>query len=197
MPAMTINRINGANSNGEIECEVASITSEKQMSVNTSKTNTDALMDLLGFGEEISSPTIQAPTTTVPAAANNILDLLGDIELSTSDVPVTNNNNNVTSHVTMSILDDNENAKIPDGSMFNINGSSGAQSNNYDLGLDFLSTTSSTGANTITAFDKNDLLVTLSSSRHSDFVQIIMTATNNSLDTLEQYLFQVCLFYQY
>lgn len=193
MPAMTINRINGANGNGEVEQTEIQIPIEK--SVSNGRSNTDTLLDLLGSGDDIIMTTPAAAPTIAPAATSNLLDLLGDIDLSAPAVPVlisSNNNNNIlTSPVTMSILDDNENTKIPDGSVFGMNG--GNAPGNYDLGLDFLapSTTSTTLAKMVTALDKNDLLVQLATVNQSDHMQIIMTTTNNSMDTLEQYLFQV------
>lgn len=192
MPAMAINRINGANGNGEVEQTEIQIPIEK--SVSNGRSNTDTLLDLLGSGDDIIMTTPAAAPTTAPAATSNLLDLLGDIDLSAPAVPVlmSNNNNNIlASPVTMSILDDNENTKIPDGSVFGMNG--GSAPGNYDLGLDFLSpsTTSTTLAKILTALDKNDLLVQLATVIQSDHMQIIMTTTNNSMDTLEQYLFQV------
>lgn len=201
MPAMTISKINGTNANGEVEIDSVS---EKLVlnnnNNNTSKSNTDTLLDLLA-GDDIimTTPTATVPTTSAPAASNDLLDLLGgiDISMSTQSVPVVslNNNNNLSSPITMSIFDDNENTKLPsDGSIFNINGGSGAQvsGGNYDLGLDFLSSpTTTTSAKLTTVFDKNDLLITFANSKQGDSIQVMMTTTNNSMDTLEQYLFQV------
>jgi AP-1 complex subunit gamma-1 len=209
MPAMTINRINGAN--GEMmDGEVTRSSSSEKVVLNNgnARSNTDTLLDLLGSGDDIISSTPMTIPTSIPApaaATSNLLDLLGDIDLSAPTMPVLNNNNNsiITSPVTVSILDDNENTKIPDVStMFNINGSvgGGAQTNNsnYDLGLDFLSSptsqnTTTTSAKVITVFDKNDLVITFATSRQGDHVEVVMSTTNNSMDTLEQYLFQVCI----
>jgi hypothetical protein len=163
----------------------------ERITVSNGKSNTDTLLDLLGSGDDIimSTPTA-APAAPAPAATSNLLDLLGDIDMSAPAVPVmiTNNNNNLTSlNLTSPILDDNENRNIPDV----MNG--GSLAGNYDLGgLDFLSgpTTTST-ARIVTALDKNDLLVQLATSTLSDHLQIIMTTTNNSMETLEEYLFQV------
>lgn len=45
----------------------------------------------------------------------------------------------------------------------------------------------------LTALDKNGILVQLAAVKvDNGSLQIVMTATNNSMDTLEQYLFQVC-----
>lgn len=190
MPAMTLNRINGANGNGELEGAEIQMPMEKVVSI---KSNTDTLLDLLGSGDDIimSTPTV-VPSNPAPAATSNLLDLLGDIDMSTPAAPVmmsNNNNNNLTSPVTMSILDDNENSKIPDGSVFGLNG--GSAPVNYDLGLDFLAPSTTTSAKIVTALDKNDLLVQLATVIQSDHLQITMTTVNNSMDTLEQYLFQV------
>lgn len=46
-------------------------------------------------------------------------------------------------------------------------------------------------AKTLTALDKNGLLVQLVAKNSGGCLQIVMTAVNNSLTTLEQYLFQV------
>lgn len=198
MPAMTISRINGASANGEVEIDNSSEKLVLNNNItNASKSNTDALLDLLA-GDDIimSTPTATVPTTSAPAASNDLLDLLGGIDISTPSVPIVsmNNNNNLSSPITMSIFDDNENTKIPsDGSIFNINGGSAQMSGgNYDLGLDFLSSpTTTTSSKIITVFDKNDLLITFANSKQGDSIQVMMTTTNNSLDTLEQYLFQV------
>lgn len=189
MPAMTINRINGANGNGEVELpETTTLTIEK----STHKSNTDTLLDLLGSGDDIIMSTPAVAPTNAPAATSNLLDLLGDIDLGvTPAAPVmmsNNNNNNLTSPITMSIFDDNENSKIPDG--FSLNG--GNAPANYDMGLDFLApATTTTLAKIVTALDKNDLLVQMAAVDESDHQLITMTTTNNSMDTLEQYLFQV------
>lgn len=192
MPAMTINRMNGSNGNGEVEATEIHVPIEKAAS--NGRSNTDTLLDLLGSGDDIimSAPAV-VPSNPAAATTSNLLDLLGDIDLSTPAVPVmlSNNNNNIlTSPVTMSILDDNENTKIPDGPVFGLNGGSGQ--GNYDLGLDFLApSTTTTTAKIVTAYDKNDLLVQLAAVNQADHQQIVMTTTNNSMDTLEQYLFQV------
>lgn len=209
---MTISRMNGANTNGEMDGSESS--SEKIVisnnNINNSKSNTDTLLDLLA-GDDIimSTPTSTVPTSVAPAATSNLLDLLGDIDISASTVPVVsmNNNNNLSSPVTMSIFDDNENTKIPnDGSIFSMNGSSNAQigsiggivgggggGSNYDLGLDFLSspTTTTSSVKTMAVFDKNDLVITFANSRQGDSIQVMMMTVNNSIDTIEQYLFQV------
>jgi AP-1 complex subunit gamma-1 len=223
MPAMTINKMNGSNANGDIIEETLSVNSEKVANNNNinTKSNTDALLDLLGSGDDIimtsNTPAVALTNSSssialssAPIASNNLLDLLGDLDLNTTTQsnPVMNNNNTLTSPInnTMSILDDNDNTNISDNStIFNVNGGNGAKKtgSNYDLGLDFLTysaistmttslaATNMLSANTITAFDKNDVVVTLSSQRQNDYVQIVMNTTNNSMDTLEQYLFQV------
>lgn len=189
MPAMTINRINGANGNGEGEVSENHVPTER-ISASIGKSNTDTLLDLLGSGDDIimSTPAV-APSITTPAAPGNLLDLLGDIDLSAPVMTSNGNNNNNPTfpNLTSTILDDNENRNIPDV----MNG--GSLAGNFDLGgLDFLSgpTTTST-ARIVTALDKNDLLVQLATSTLSDHLQIIMTTTNNSMETLEEYLFQV------
>lgn len=194
MPAMTINRMNGSNGNGEVEPTEIHVPIEKV--ATNGRSNTDTLLDLLGSGDDIimSAPAAVPSNPAAAATTSNLLDLLGDIDLSTpavQPVMLSNNNNNIlTSPVTMSILDDNENTKIPDGSVFSLNGGSGQ--GNYDLGLDFLAPlTTTTTAKIVTAYDKNDLLVQLATVDQADHLQIIMTTTNNSMDTLEQYLFQV------
>ena len=208
---MTINRINGANTNGDVDGESPSEKIVINNHINSSRSNTDTLLDLMA-GDDIimSTPTSNVPTSTAPIS--NLLDLLGDIDISAQpSVPLSlNNNNNLSSPVnTMSIFDDNENAKIPsDSSIFNINGSSNAQINigsgggsNYDLGLDFLSspttTTSTASVKTMAVFDKNDLVITFANSRQGDSIQVMMMTVNNSIDTFENYLFQVHLIIHY
>lgn len=206
---MTINRMNGASANGENgDAESPSEKIIVNSISNNSRSNTDTLLDLLA-GDDIimSTPTASVPAAA-PVATSNLLDLLGDIDISAPSVPVMNNNNNLSSPITMSIFDDNENTKIPsDGSIFNINGSGGGgvapvSGVNYDLGLDFLSspttttTTTTTSVKTITVFDKNDLLITFANTRQGDSIQVMMTTTNNSMDSIDQYLFQVIYCFQ-
>lgn len=183
--------MNGANGNGEAEVLELHVPSEK--AVNNGRSNTDTLLDLLGSGDDIiMSAPAAVPSNSVPASTSNLLDLLGDIDLSAPAAPImtsNNNNNNLTSPITMSILDDNENTKIPDGPVFGLNG--GSAPGNYDLGLDFLAPSTTTAAKIVTAYDKNDLLVQLATVNQSDHMQIIMTTTNNSMESLDQYLFQV------
>lgn len=193
MPAMTINRMNGANGNSEVEVPEIHVPNEKI--VNNGRSNTDTLLDLLGSGDDIiMSAPAAVPSNTVPVSTSNLLDLLGDIDLAAPAAPImmSNNNNNIlTSSITTSILDDNENTKIPDGPVFGLNG--GTAPGNYDLGLDFLAPSTTTATKIVTAYDKNDLLVQLATLNQSDHMQIIMTTTNNSMESLDQYLFQVII----
>ena len=89
----------------------------------------------------------------------------------------------------MSILDDNEN-KMPESNSF------GLISGSFDIlstaaPLDDFSELTGSNVKVLTAFDKNDLLVQLSTQQADDHMQILMTTTNNSTSTIEQYLFQV------
>ena len=100
---------------------------------------------------------------------------------------MTNNNNFV---APISMLDDNENRKIPESNSF------GLISGSFDIlsgaaPLDDFSELTGNNVKVITAFDKNDLLVQLSTQQADDHMQILMTTTNNSSSTIEQYLFQV------
>ena len=218
MPAMPLNRVNGSNGNGidgESSMELNN-GSEKVPAMVINKNfnnNTDTLLDLLGSGDDIimtntsattsSIPTLNSFSTNVPTQSVNnqdLLDLLGGIDLSTPVMSNNNNNNILTSPVTTtSILDDNENTKIP---AFNLNNGAGL-GGSFDLtspigdGLDFLTSSSTVPtiinplAKILVAFEKNDLLVQLATVKKRDCFQVIMITVNNSLDTLEQYLFQV------
>lgn len=192
MPAMTVNRMSVAN--GNIEAETIEMQSSSEKLMNSGPSNPDTLLDLLGSGDDIIMTTPAVNPTATSIATTNLLDLLGDIDLSVPAAPImiSNNNNNIfSSSVTLPILDDNENTKIPDVSIFDIN--DGNASGNFDLGLEF-SPPVSTFGKIVTALDKNDLLVQLAKITQNDCMQIIVTTTNNSMDTFEQYLFQVRLF---
>lgn len=190
MPAMVVNRMNG-NATTTSTISITGISDELESAGDNhtkEKSNTDTLLDLLGSGDDIimtSTPSIVVPS--VPATSN-LLDLLGDLDL-TTPVPLNNNYNQPLPLSTMSILDDNDNTTkvIPDVAL---NGASSVGT--FDLGLDFLTSSDDTATSKVlTAFDKNDLLVQLAATKQLDQLQVIMTATNNSMDTLEQYLFQV------
>lgn len=167
-------------------------------------TSQNALLDLLG-GTDISinmmSPTINASekaivgTETIP---NNqdLLDLLGGLDLSTPSAPVVappppsttndlvnninSNGNNILSmmpSVTSPIFGGNLLDDLTNNSTSNVESSTGAK---------------------LTALDKNGLNVILVPQKNvggdgNGCLRVIMSATNNSMNTLEQYLFQAAV----
>ena len=119
---------------------------------------------------------------------SDLLDLLGGLDMMGPPPTTLLTNNNFASP--MSILDDNENRKIPESNSF------GLISGSFDIlsgaaPLDDFSELTGSNVKVLTAFDKNDLLVQLSTQQSDDHMQILMTTTNNSTSTIEQYLFQV------
>lgn len=202
MPPMQVNRVNGSSSNGIEESELISNGNDIEIKIPSKAGESDTLLDLLGSGDDIimSTPVVSNPINNNPPSNNqDLLDLLGGIDLSPSVAPTITTNNNilsppVTSPITTSILDANENTtKIPDTSNF------GLISDGFDmLGGPDLTSTLTTNSTTIlpqlkilTVFDKNEILVQLATQKMIDYLQVIVTTNNNSLDTIDQYLFQV------
>jgi AP-1 complex subunit gamma-1 len=197
MPCITINRMNGNATNGNEESDlIENQHNQSEIIVKTqSSNNTDTLLDLLGSGDDILSP-VNEPiinSNTIPQQSNNLLDLLGDIDdvpPMTTIAPQHDNNNFSSIPNTLSIFDDNDNTKIPT--------SIDTDMNNFNLNmLNNALSPKSKDTKTITAMNKNDVLVQFITSKVDDYTHIIVTTTNNSIDTLEQYLFQVKSFLKF
>ncbi|XP_063707447.1 AP-1 complex subunit gamma-1 isoform X3 [Culicoides brevitarsis] len=151
--------------------------------INSSKSNNQDLLDLLG-GLDLSAPSDAASTTTImppqatPTMIQSPLDSL--VGLGGLSSPVT---------------------AVPDSSSNNVDGLLvnnllGGQQNNVtstDILDDFTNFNQETTLPKITAFNKNGILVDLLPRKGADCLTIVMTATNSSLNTLEQYLFQVAV----
>lgn len=202
MPPMQINRVNGTTTNGIEDTEL--LNNGNEVEKVPAKTNdSDALLDLLGSGDDIMSPPVVANTlnnnTITPSNNQDLLDLLGGIDLSPPVAPTITTNNNIilSSPITSplpltSILDANENTtKLTDSSNFGLIGDGFDMLGGPDLTTTTTSTTILPEVRILTVFDKNDILIQLATQRMLDYLQVIMTTTNNSLDTVEQYLFQV------
>lgn len=198
MPPMQVNRVNGATTNGIEESELLNNGNELEKLQPVTK-DSDALLDLLGSGDDIimAAPVVTNPVnSSTPSNNQDLLDLLGGIDLPPTVAPTITTNNNilsppVTSPITASILDANENTtKIPDTSNFGLIGDGFDMLGGPDL-TSTLTTTILPQVKIITVFDKNDILVQLATQKTIDHLQVIMTTTNNSLDTIDQYLFQV------
>lgn len=147
--------------------------SDKQYSSNNTQnnamSNNQDLLDLLGGIDTI--PT----TTTTPSTINPLNDNLN-----------TTNGNSILSMLpsTLSPMSGN----ILNNSLFDDLTSNNTTTNN----------STSFGGMKLTALDKNGLNVTLVPSKNGDgandgCLRIVMLATNNSLNTLEQYLFQAAV----
>ncbi len=192
MPPIQVNRVNGTSLNGVEELTIEHIPSPPK--------SNDTLLDLLGGSDDIIMPA-PVPINNIlnnnPTSNNqqtNLLDLLDIMEGDNISAPVvttlTTNNNILTSPLSaplsMSILDANDNSKLPEPSNFGL----------IDDGFGIFggtehTTTKMPQVKIITAFDKNDVLVQLATQKLSDYIEVRMTTTNNSLDTIDQYLFQV------
>lgn len=145
--------------------------SDKQYSSNNTQnnamSNNQDLLDLLGLGGD----TITTTTTIPPTISTN--DHLNN----------TNGNNILTmQQTTLSPLSPTS-GNILSSNLFD------------DLTNDSTNNTNGGGSVKITALDKNGLNITLVPNKNvSDgCLRVIMLATNNSLNTLEQYLFQAAV----
>lgn len=191
MPCIVVNKMNNTNGNDESE-EMPKIMSEN---VSKVQNNTDTLLDLLGTGDDLISAPVSQPihTSSIPQS-NNLLDLLGDIDIPpqimSTTIPQNDNNNFASIPNSLSIFDDNENTKIPT-----------SISQSFDLSdtnsLNLLNSTFNappSESKLVTAMNKNDVHVQFAVSNVNDGFQIYVTTTNNSDETLDQYMFQVSWF---
>lgn len=153
------------------------------------------MLDLLG-GNDISSVNLPVITTGTETIPNNqdFLDLLGGLDLSSpTSPPIINNNllNNTNGNNILPMLPPT-NPTLPSPNIFG---------NNL---LDDLTNTINSNITTngvkLTALDKNGLNVILVPQKNvgdaisgNKCLRVIMTATNNSKNTLEQYLFQAAV----
>lgn len=165
-----------------------------------SSSNNQDLLDLLGG--------LDMPASTPPAA---IPPLSGDIGL---DLNSLNDNsikavttsiaNPLTTGVTGSssfgglenLLNSNltsPTTTLPTGLASTASLINSSSSTANSLFSDFSSINNNEDSKTLTALDKNGLLVQLVAKNSGGCLQIIMTAVNNSLTTLEQYLFQAAV----
>ncbi|XP_055633940.1 AP-1 complex subunit gamma-1-like isoform X2 [Toxorhynchites rutilus septentrionalis] len=208
------------------------------ISSSVTKIGTDALLDLLGGGDDpaesidlVPSVTVK-PSTTSSSNNQDLLDLLGGLDMPSSTPPAAihplggggigldlnslNDNsikvtNTIPGTVTSSssfgglenLLNSNTTpVTIPVGVVSptsTINATSGLFNNTGNNTSNSLFNNVSAVNNneehskTLTALDKNGLFVQLMAKYSGGCLHIVMTAINNSLSTLEQYLFQAAV----
>ncbi|XP_058453221.1 AP-1 complex subunit gamma-1 isoform X6 [Malaya genurostris] len=165
----------------------------------TGTSNNQDLLDLLGG--------LDMPVSTPPAAIPPISGVGLDLNsLNDNSIKMTNVTSAVvTGSSSFGTLDNLLNSNlasptttaIPAGNIVSPMGSGGLI-NNLGAGTNIFSDFSTFNNNeehskTLTALDKNGLLVQLLAKQSGGCLQIIMTAVNNSLTTLEQYLFQAAV----
>lgn len=159
----------------------------------------NALLDLLG-GTDVSinmmSPTMNpsekaiASTETIP---NNqdLLDLLGGLDLSTPTTPVVPTTAN-------NLVNSNSNGNNILSMMPSVTSPSFGGNLLDNLTNNSTSNVASTAGVKLTALDKNGLNVILVPQKNvggdgNGCLRVIMSATNNTMNTLEQYLFQAAV----
>lgn len=169
----------------------------------------NALLDLLVESDgpiDIISPASQITTinnTTNSTTNNDLLDLLG-LDLSTPTNPdINTNGNNILSSLTNTTATINSttsphlnNYQSPLG-LSSLLTSSGTDTSNF-VSDDFTNNSLSLNFVNLLALDKNGLNVILvpqpsPMGDNNRCLRVIMTATNNSLSTMEQYLFQAAV----
>ncbi|XP_055298436.1 AP-1 complex subunit gamma-1 isoform X4 [Sitodiplosis mosellana] len=203
MPPMQITRVSNQNTEFSEENEPELIMNgEDESDVNSKMAPSDssALLDLLGGSiSPVTSPTLNPSDKQYPSnntqnmtmSNTDLLDLLGGLGSESITTPSTiaaNDNLNTTNG--NNIISMLPNTLSPLSPTNNILG------NNLFDDLTGNSTTNSTsGGVKITALDKNGLNITLvpNKSVGDGCLRVIMLATNNSLNTLEQYLFQAAV----
>ncbi|KAL1386805.1 hypothetical protein pipiens_012792 [Culex pipiens pipiens] len=173
----------------------------------SSNSNTQDLLDLLGG---LDMPVSTPPAAIPPLGGGVGLDLncLNDNSIkstTTTTTAVTGSssfgglenllNSNLTSPTTTIPIVGGGGIVSPTlGTAPIINNSTGSIAANNSLFSDFSSINNNEEhSKTLTALDKNGLLVQLLAKNSGGCLQIVMTAVNNSLSTLEQYLFQAAV----
>lgn len=189
MPPMQITRVSNQNGdspeeNGGIENGLDDF--ENVRSAPISEQN--ALLDLLGgtdgpvdFEPVATKPTVNTNTTsTVTSNNQDLLDLLGGLDLSNPTINANDNTNNGNNMFSMqpplSTPISSPQSQLITGGLF-----------------DDLSALSHTTSVKLTALDKNGISVVLVPQKIAGCLQVLMTATNSSLTTLEQFLFQAAV----
>lgn len=159
----------------------------------------NALLDLLGESDgpiDIIPPTSQK--TNSNSTTNDLLDLLGGIDLTTPiNTDINTNGNSIlslTPHLT-TIQSSPLGLSLGIGGNGGIVGGGGIDTSFVD---DFTNNSVTTNCINLLALDNNGLHVVLvpqpsSMGDNNRCLRVIMTATNNSLSTMEQYLFQAAV----
>lgn len=196
MPPMQISRVSNQNGdspeeNGGVELIENGLEDFENVVRPPPISEQNALLDLLGGTDGPidfkPAPTEQNVNTNAMtnATSNNqdLLDLLGGLDLSNPTVNVnsndnTNNGNNMFSmQAPLSTPISSPQSQLITGGLFD------------DLSAPI---SHPTGLR-LTALDKNGISVVLVPQRIAGCLQVIMTATNSSLTTLEQFLFQAAV----
>lgn len=213
MPPMVITRVSQQNSDGGtpedgdgVELIENGVDDGGDVIKVTTGNDSNALLDLLGGTDGPMDPLptqlkLNNFTTTNNATQNNqdLLDLLGGLDLGTpagipdplaTVIDDTNNGNNPLSFGFNNIM-----GGVGIGLVGGVLGGDVSVGGGLleDLSLQNISSVTST-TNTLPkliALDKNGLLVELAPTNSQGCLQVIMTATNNSLNSVEQFLFQV------
>uniref|UniRef100_A0A336M762 AP-1 complex subunit gamma n=1 Tax=Culicoides sonorensis TaxID=179676 RepID=A0A336M762_CULSO len=164
-------------------------TTNNNNNISSSKSNNQDLLDLLG-GLDLSapSPALTSPTTIMPPTQQqnppSLLSSPLDSIMGSLGGPLTSNSNNIDSSQLLvnNLLGQNNLMSQPQQS-----------SVSNDIMDDFTNFNQEKTLPKITAFNKNGIVVDLLPRKGSECLTIVMTATNSSLNTLEQYLFQVAV----
>uniref|UniRef100_A0A1L8DVQ8 AP-1 complex subunit gamma n=1 Tax=Nyssomyia neivai TaxID=330878 RepID=A0A1L8DVQ8_9DIPT len=196
MPPMQLNRMSAQNGaggsgtspdeNGGGGVDLIENGLDEETVVTTITEGSNALLELLGgtSSQEISIPKVPQPITSGGATNNrDLMDLLGDLDLT-----ATNSNNPMDNSTNGNVLPQITSPPINlDLSMSNSSLITGF--------MDDLSTQSDsqTTSPKLTALEKNGLSVVLAPRKANGCLHVIMTATNSSLNTVEQFLFQAAV----
>lgn len=156
----------------------------------------NALLDLLVESDgplDIISPTSQKTisNTTHSTTTNDLLDLLGGIDLTSPiNTDITTNGNSILTSMTLPHLNN-----LQSSLGLSLSSAAADTTNFVD---DFTNNALAMNCVNLLALDKNGLHVVLVPQPspigdNNRCLRVIMTATNNSLGTMEQYLFQAAV----
>ncbi|KAK9877381.1 hypothetical protein WA026_017778 [Henosepilachna vigintioctopunctata] len=180
MPPMELIRQSENKANGEVESELRSEESSPQH--NNMKNDSNILLDLLGASDPLDS-NIQSNTLisqqTGTINNQNLLDLLGDLDTVIPSVPTVDSG--------IGLISENNNGSLP---ILN-------NQNSIFLSEDLLSSNrvNENDVPTILAYDKDglEILFTLEKIPDSNMLSINVTATNNTLSMMTDFLFEAAV----
>lgn len=202
MPPMQISRMsqngNSPEDNGSVDFLENGV--DEEVPSNNLREDSSALLDLLGGTDNdmlatITTTTMQNAPKAPAINQNDLLDLLGGLDMTSTVAHLPTLMDNNSNGNTILPLDNLTSVSFtgapvttPSSVLNDLTMQNTILQSPISIPTDF-----PIAMNKLTALDKNGLGVFLLPSKSNGFLQIMMTATNNSATSLEQFLFQAAV----